>query len=127
MIHQAYAELSTYSRCKAFGGVSWPACRWVTGLPRGITCAVSVSIVLVPIALAGIATWQASRRIQDAQGKSFWVTVVLNVRRRERVQQLLHVGTFQGRFLDLDEVVALAQACRGQREESARRRFATFS
>jgi hypothetical protein len=22
---------STYSRCKAFGGVSWPACRWVTG------------------------------------------------------------------------------------------------
>jgi hypothetical protein len=22
---------SAYSRCKAFGGVSWPACRWVTG------------------------------------------------------------------------------------------------
>jgi hypothetical protein len=22
---------STYLRCKAFGGVSWPACRWVTG------------------------------------------------------------------------------------------------
>jgi hypothetical protein len=29
----------------------------------------SVSIVLVPIALAGIAAWQASRRVPDVQGR----------------------------------------------------------
>jgi hypothetical protein len=45
---------------------------------------VSVSIVLVPLALAGIATWQASRRVQDTQG-----TVLCRVSTRLRSEPLL--------------------------------------